>query len=314
MSIKVGYVARETAVSLKRNLLMTLAGILTVAVSLFLFGGVLLLSRMVDHGTARWKNGVELEIFLCSRSTAQPGAAPGARPSCQAEATQAQIDAVRTELDASPDVRRYRFLSKEDAFKEAKRIFANDPELLANIDPEGLPVSFRVAPRTAELTEKVAAQFSKRQAQGIDDVLTAKEQVRRLLAGIRWIRGLFLAIAGVLLASSLFLIVNTIRLATFARRREIQVMKLVGATNWFIRVPFMFEGLVQGAIGAALAFAGVYTLRLILSDVIDRSKSLLQAFYVTGGDAVTIGVIIIAVGATVGAVGSAIGLRRFLET
>ena len=314
MSIKVGYVARETAVSLKRNLLMTLAGILTVAVSLFLFGGVLLLSRMVDHGTARWKNGVELEIFLCSRSTAQPGAAPGARPSCQAEATQAQIDAVRTELDASPDVRRYRFLSKEDAFKEAKRIFANDPELLANIDPEGLPVSFRVAPRTAELTEKVAAQFSKRQAQGIDDVLTAKEQVRRLLAGIRWIRGLFLVIAGVLLASSLFLIVNTIRLATFARRREIQVMKLVGATNWFIRVPFMFEGLVQGAIGAALAFAGVYTLRLILSGAVDRSKSLFQAFYVTGTDAVSVGFVIIAVGAIVGAIGSAIGLRRFLET
>jgi cell division transport system permease protein len=314
VSIKVGYVARETAVSLKRNLLMTLAGILTVAVSLFLFGGVLLLSRMVDHGTARWKNGVELEIFLCSRSTAQPGAAPGARPSCQAEATQAQIDAVRTELDASPDVRRYRFLSKEDAFKEAKRIFANDPELLANIDPEGLPVSFRVAPRTAELTEKVAAQFSKRQAQGIDDVLTAKEQVRRLLAGIRWIRGLFLVIAGVLLASSLFLIVNTIRLATFARRREIQVMKLVGATNWFIRVPFMFEGLVQGAIGAALAFAGVYTLRLILSGAVDRSKSLFQAFYVTGTDAVSVGFVIIAVGAIVGAIGSAIGLRRFLET
>jgi cell division transport system permease protein len=322
VSIKVGYVTRETAISLKRNLLMTLAGILTVAVSLFLFGGVLLLSRMVDHGTARWKHGVELEIFLCSRATAQPAGPGGAEPppkrtppnTCQAEATQAQIDAVRAELDRSPDVRRYRFLSKEDAFKEAKRIFANDPELLANIDPEGLPVSFRVVPRTAELTEKVAARFENRQGQGIDDVLTAKEQVRRLLAGIRWIRGLFLVIAGVLLASSLFLIVNTIRLATFARRREIQVMKLVGATNWFIRVPFMFEGLVQGAIGAALAFAGVYTLRLILANVIDRSKSLLQAFYVTGADAVTIGVIIIAVGASVGAVGSAIGLRRFLET
>ncbi len=302
MSIKVGYVTRETAVSLKRNLLMTLAGILTVAVSLFLFGGVLLLSRMVDHGTARWKDGVELEIFLCSRAA------------CQAEATPAQIETVRMELEASKDVRRYRFLSKQDAFAEAKRIFANDPELLANIDPEGLPVSFRVAPREAELTEKVAARFRNREGAGIDEVLTAKEQVRRLLAGIQWIRGLFFVIAGVLLASSLFLIVNTIRLATFARRREIQVMKLVGATNWFIRVPFMFEGLVQGAIGAGLAFAGVYGLRLLLSDLVDRSKNLFQAFYVTGADAVAIGLLIIAVGASVGAIGSAIGLRRFLET
>jgi cell division transport system permease protein len=220
---------------------------------------------------------------------------------------------VRTELDNSPDVRRYRFLSKEDAFAEAKRIFANDPELLANIDPQGMPVSFRVAPKRAELTETVAARFTGRQGDGIDDVLTAKQQVRRLLAGIRWIRGLFFVIAAVLLASSLFLIVNTIRLATFARRREIQVMKLVGATNWFIRVPFMFEGLIQGAIGALLAFAGIYGLRIILTDVVERSKNLFQAFYVTGGDAVAIGVVIVLVGAGVGAIGSAIGLRRFLE-
>jgi cell division transport system permease protein len=306
---KIGYVTRETAISLRRNLLMTLAGVMTVAVSLFLFGGVLLLSRMVDHGTARWKHGVELEIFLCSRSSAQPGSTAA----CQAEATEEQIAAVRAELDASEDIRRFRFLSKADAFEEAKRIFAGDPELLANIDPEGLPVSFRVAPREAELTEKVAARFAGREADGIDDVLTAKEQVRRLLAGIRWIRGLFFAIAGVLLASSLFLIVNTIRLATFARRREIQVMKLVGATNWFIRVPFMFEGLVQGAIGAALAFAGIYTLRVILSDLTEKSKNLFQAFYVTAGDAVAIGLIIVMIGAVVGALGSAIGLRRFLE-
>ena len=310
MALHLGYVTRETAVSLKRNLLMTLAGILTVAVSLFLFGGVLLLSRMVDHGTARWKNGVELEIFLCSKSTAEPDSS---KPACRAEASEGQIAAVRAELEQSPDVRRFRFFSKEDAFNEAKRIFAGDPELLSNIDPDGLPVSFRVAPKKAELTEKVAARFQGRFNDGIDTVLTAKEQVRRLLAGIRWIRGLFFAIAGVLLASSLFLIVNTIRLATFARRREIQVMKLVGATNWFIRVPFMCEGLIQGAIGAGLAFAGVYALRVILSNLVDRSKNLFSAFYVTGGDAVAIGLLIVAVGATVGAMGSAIGLRRFLD-
>lgn len=310
MALHLGYVTRETAISLKRNLLMTLAGILTVAVSLFLFGGVLLLSRMVDHGTARWKNGVELEIFLCSKSTAEPDSA---KPACRSEASEGQIAAVRAELEQSPDVRRYRFFSKEDAFNEAKRIFAGDPELLSNIDPDGLPVSFRVAPKKAELTEKVAAHFQNRFDDGVDTVLTAKEQVRRLLAGIRWIRGLFFAIAGVLLASSLFLIVNTIRLATFARRREIQVMKLVGATNWFIRVPFMCEGLIQGAIGAGLAFAGVYALRVILSDLVERSQNLFSAFYVTGADAVAIGLLIVAVGATVGAMGSAIGLRRFLD-
>src|SRR3989440_1210605 len=289
---------------------MTLAGVLAVPVPLLLWGGVPLLARRVAQASARRNTGGDLEIFLCSKSTAEPDAA---KPACRAEASEGQIAAVRTELEQSPDVRRFRFFSKEDAFNEAKRIFAGDPELLSNIDPDGLPVSFRVAPKRAELTEKVAAHFQNRFNDGIDTVLTAKEQVRRLLAGIRWIRGLFFAIAGVLLASSLFLIVNTIRLATFARRREIQVMKLVGATNWFIRVPFMFEGLIQGAIGALLAFAGIYGLRVILTNVVERSKNLFQAFYVTGGDAIAIGVVIVVLGASVGAIGSAIVLRRFLE-
>src|SRR5207245_11602995 len=168
---------------------------------------------------------------------------------------------------------------REEAVHGAKPTCAGDPELLSNIDPDGLPVSFRVAPKRAELTEKVAAHFQNRFNDGIDTVLTAKEQVRRLLAGIRWIRGLFFAIAGVLLASSLFLIVNTIRLATFARRREIQVMKLVGATNWFIRVPFMCEGLIQGAIGAGFAVGLVSFLKWIIAKLLKNQHTLLHPFY-----------------------------------
>jgi len=295
VSLKVGYFTRETVVSLRRNLLMTLAGVLTVAVSLFLFGGVQLLSRMVDHGTARWKNGVELEIFF------------------QPDASDQQIGDVQDELSAkrSPDVKRFRFLSKNDAFQEAKRIFHDEPDILANVDPQALPPSFRVVPKKPELTEEIAARFRGRP--GVDSVLTAKEQVRRMLAGIRWIRRIFFAISAVLLASSLFLIVNTIRLATFARRREIQVMKLVGATNWFIRVPFMLEGLVQGAVGAAIAFGLVYALKVVLSNAVAHSRNLLQSFYLTTHDAVAIGILVVLLGALVGAIGSAIGLRRFLE-
>jgi cell division transport system permease protein len=123
--------------------------------------------------------------------------------------------------------------------------------------------------------------------------------------------------AGVLLASSLFLIVNTIRLATFARRREIEVMKLVGASNWFVRVPFMAEGLVQGAIGAGISFGLVFILKSVLVDLTtnpNRGKTgLFTGFYVTNGDAVTIGFVVLLIGAAIGVVGSTIGLRRFLE-
>ncbi len=293
MAFKLDYFARETMVSLRRNLMMTLAGILTVAVSLFLFGGVLLLSRMVDHGTERWKEGVELEVFFV------------------ADATERQIQGVQAELDGAPTVESYRFISKDDAYELFQDIFADQPELVESVEPETLPASFRVVPTDPELTSTIAAQFQGRP--GVDEVLTAQEQVRRMLRAISWIRGLFFAISGILLASSLFLIVNTIRLATFARRREIQIMKLVGATNWFIRIPFMLEGLIQGATGAGLAFGAVYILQRILSDLVTRSEGIFQSFFVTTGDAIGIGLLVLAIGGFVGVIGSAIGLRRFLD-
>ena len=293
MAFKLDYFARETMVSLRRNIMMTLASVLTVAVSLFLFGGVLLLSRMVDHGTARWKEGVELEIFFVPT------------------ATQQQIEDVQLELKESPNVKDYRFISKKNAFELFQQIFQDQPELVESVDPETLPASFRVAPKDPELTENIAAQFRGRP--GVDEVLTAQEQVRRMLRAISWIRRLFFAISGILLASSLFLIVNTIRLATFARRYEIQIMKLVGATNWFIRIPFMLEGMIQGAIGAGLAFGAVYVLQRILSDLVKRSEGIFQSFFITTGDAVGIGLFVLLIGGVVGVVGSAIGLRRFLD-
>ena len=107
--------------------------------------------------------------------------------------------------------------------------------------------------------------------------------------------------AGVLLASSLFLIVNTIRLATFARRREIEVMKLVGASNWFVRIPFMAEGLVQGAIGAGLAFGLVFGLKVVLSGFVeDRGAALWRGFYLVNGDAFAIGFFVLLIGAVIG--------------
>ncbi len=99
--------------------------------------------------------------------------------------------------------------------------------------------------------------------------------------------------AGVLLASSLFLIVNTIRLATFARRREIEVMKLVGASNWFVRVPFMAEGLVQGAIGAGFAFGLVWLLKIIIANLLSHQQTLLSTFRVTSADALVIGSLVL---------------------
>ena len=114
-------------------------------------------------------------------------------------------------------------------------------------------------------------------------------------------RSIFIVISLVLLGSSLFLIVNTIRLATFARRREIEVMKLVGASNWFVRVPFIAEGMVQGLVGAGLAILAVLALkRFGFDDAFDDRESFFSEFYVTTGDTTLIAFYVLAIGALIG--------------
>ncbi len=290
---KLSYFARETLISLRRNLLMTLAGILTVTVSLFLFGGMSLLSKLVEHGTGMWKDNVEFVVWM------------------KVDATDGQVREVRSSLDGSDQVRRFKFIDKEAAYAEFKRANRDRPGLVTSVSPKDLPTSFRVVPDDAERTALIADQF--RAHAGVDEVWTAEKTVKQLLNFTSKVRLLFYGLSLVLLASSLFLIVNTIRLATFARRREIEVMKLVGASNAFVRVPFMAEGLVQGAIGAGLAFAGIYLLKALISRGLANPAALLKGYYLTTGDALSVGWVVLVLGVMIGLLGSVVGLRRFLK-
>ena len=166
-------------------------------------------------------------------------------------------------------------------------------------------------PRKASLSQAVAERYTT--LAGVQQVKSSPKEVHDLLTTVRWIRYGFLAIFLALLFASLFLIVNTIRLATFARRREIEVMKLVGASNWFVRIPFMLEGLVQGVIGALIAFLAMIGLQNVLTNAIARNSDFSRGFYVTSSDAVTIGLLLVAIGASIGVIGALIGLRRFIE-
>jgi cell division transport system permease protein len=293
MWTRIGYFSRETIVSLRRNLLMTIAGVLTVAVSLALFGGIMMLSRWVGHGTERIKGGVRLEIFM------------------NVDATQQQISTVRSALEKDPDVKSFKFFDKKAALEEFKRIFRKDPDLVKNITADALPTSFRIVPDRAEQTNAIQRRFETEP--GVEDVATPEEALRGLLDATNTARIIFIGLSLVLLVSSLFLIVNTIRLATFARRREIEVMKLVGASNWFVRVPFMAEGLVQGLIGAGLAVGVVVALKVGFDNWFSSPTGFFKEFYVTGGDATVVALYVLALGIVIGLIGSLIGLRRFLR-
>jgi cell division transport system permease protein len=294
MITRLGYFLRETMVSLRRNLLMTVAGILTVAVSLALFGGVLLLSKWVDHGTERIKGGVRLEIFMVVK------------------ASDDQVSSVRSQLESDRDIKSFKYFDKKAALREFKRLFHNDPDLVQNITAEALPESFRIVPTKAEKTTIVQRRYE--HEPGVDKVATPAEALQGLLDATRVTRLIFIGLSLILLGSSVFLIVNTIRLATFARRREIEVMKLVGASNWFVRVPFLAEGIIQGLVGAGLAVGAVFALKVfVFSGQLEDAGDFFSSFYVTSANTLSISFWVCLIGIAIGFFGSLIGLRRFLR-
>ena len=225
-------------------------------------------------------------------------------------ATDQQIEAVRSQLQGDKQVRQFTFITKDEALELYREYTRDNPGLSDDVTADVLPSSYRVAPVDPQLTRSLTAKYNTQP--GVDESVTADKAISQLITITNFLRYMFLAIAIVLIASSLFLIVNTIRLATFARRREIEVMKLVGASNWFVRVPFMAEGMVQGVIGAGLAVSGVFGLQYLFSNI-ETTQGFFQGFYVTTGNATTISIGLLVAGAIIGAIGSAVGLRRFLR-
>ena len=296
MALKVDYVAKETLTNLRRNVSMASAALITVAVSLTLAGGALLVKRGVDRATVQWRGNVELSIFM------KPDAAP------------TESEAIDRQLRAMPEVNKYSYVSKPEAFVEFKKIFANEPDVRDAITVEQIPPSYRVVPKEAEQTKLIGDRFNNNA--GVLRVSYAKDEVEALVSITNFLQIMLWAVAAVLLGAACLLILNTIRMAIFARRREVAVMKLVGATNWFIRIPFMLEGLVQGILGAAAAFSMVVILRNFFQSWIQGSNSdvqLFKQFLVTGNDVMGTGILLVIVGMVVGAAGSAVAVSRFLD-
>ena len=159
-------------------------------------------------------------------------------------------------LEESPEVASYKFFDQEASYEEFKRLFADSPEMVDSVSAADLPPSYRVEPVNKDAASTSSPwPTTSATAPGVKDVILASKTIQLIqdLSSALTL-GIFV-VAAVLLGAAGLLILNTIRMAMFARRREIEVMKLVGATNWFIRVPFMLEGLVQGLLGAVVAIA-----------------------------------------------------------
>lgn len=299
MLARISYAFRETFASFRRNVTLTAAAIITSAVSLLLVGSTFLIQRAFDNLLTRWKGDVELIVYVRS------------------DATTEQIQLIDDALRSQPsiiDVERLRYLDQAESYAEAEKLFAGDPGTLRLLTPENIPSQFKVVPiaEDSSLVRELGEQF--RQLAGVKEVAYAQDVFDVVSRVSQFIRVATTAMSIILLIVAVGLIWNTIRTAMFARRREIEVMKLVGATNWFIRIPFMLEGLLQGMIGGVLACGGLYGLNSAWSGAVDDfNDTELAALVVSDGYVSSVMLILLLIGALAGAIGSGIAASRFLD-
>jgi cell division transport system permease protein len=299
MISRLRYTLREMWASLTRNLTLTVAAVITSMVSLFLFGMTLLIQQAFDNQLSQWTGGVKMIVYV--KNGAQQDA----------------VTRVQEALESRPEIiRNVEYCSVDCSLAQAQKLFAADPESLRFLSAENIPSYFSVEPVDKEsieqlksIRESFVAMPGVLRADFPSDQITVLGKLKSFF-GVRTY-----VMSGVLLFASVLLIWNTIRTAMFARRREIEVMKLVGATNWFIRLPFMLEGLLQGLAGAAFGSG------LLLLGNADWTSGVrkfptnagLGGFVVTDGYPIRVVIFMVLLGAFVGAVGSATAASRFLD-
>ncbi len=285
------YTVSEVGRGLRRNVLMSAATLLTVLVSLTLLGVGLLIQRQVDMTSRLFYSSVEVSIFL------------------QDGLPQDQKDSFQRDLEANPEVAGVLYESKQQAWANFQEIYRDDESLVASATVDDMPESFRVSLNNPEQYDVVASQYQT--YPGVDEVRNQREVLDRLfrLLGVLTV-GVF-AIAALQLAGGAALIANTIRLSAYARREQIGIMKLVGATNWYIRLPFIIEGVIAGVVGSLLAVALLGVAAVLLFGRIRSAISFTPV--VNGGDVLAITPFLVVFGALVAAVASFVSLRRFLN-
>ena len=247
------FVASEMLIGVRRNITMILSVVLAVAVSLFLVGFALLVRNQVDRAKGYWYDKVQVSVFLCGNVT---------RPNCPSPATQGEKDEILQTLTALPQVQKVYFESHQQAYDHAKELFKNTPTLLAVSSPENLPESYRVKLKDPTHTGVVVSAVSG--LPGVDNAFDQRQAFQKLFNLMARIQNGAGLVAVLIAVAAVLMIANTTRLAFFGRRREVGIMRLVGASNLYIQLPFMLEGVVAGLVGATAAFVMLLILRSYL--------------------------------------------------
>lgn len=287
---------REALINLRRNALVVTGAVLAVFISLALAFGALVLNELLERNIASWQEGTHVIAFL--KDADEGGLTP--------EMQQGLVTELAGWDEVAPPVR---YVDKLGAYQEFSTWFADRPELVDAIDATVLPASLRIELVDIDEYRSVTARLEVDPA--VKEVLSLGPQIERLSTLSRVLNLLGLGLALVLGVSAVILIANTIRMAIYARRDEVAIMKLVGASNWYIRIPFVLEGLIEGLVGAVLAVLSVWiasqNLRGATEGIELLNLSIPNTFFLRWG------LLFVLFGAAAGVIGSLMGLSRYLR-
>jgi cell division transport system permease protein len=291
--------------SMRRNWVMAMAAVITVFISTAILGAVLVTRDNLNQGATSLKNRVMIEVFIKDSATPE------------------QTQALERKIQGMNEIKSYKYISKEEALRRFRERFGE--RIIANLPINPLPASYEIQVKDADRVDSVAQQFFSDPTVDNDPgthngVKYAKETVRKMLGTISLIEKGMWVTTGIFAAAAVLLISTTVRLSIFARRREVEIMRLVGATKWFIRWPFVLEGFITGLVGAMLAAAFVWVgnwgiASWIKSSQIDfLSLRVFRMWWQGGTWPLGLMPSLAILGALLGAVGSLVALRRYLKT
>jgi cell division transport system permease protein len=248
--VRFGFLLNEVFTGFRRNVTMTIAMILTTAISIGLFGGGLLVVRLADHSRAIYLDRVETQVFLTADVSAND-------PTCDAN----PCKALREKIEGRNDVKSVRFLNRDAAYADAIRKF---PQFKDVAGKDSFPASFIVKLNNPEEHKEFDAAMLGQP--GVDHVLNEKELIDRLFAVLDGLSNAAFAVALVQAIGAILLIANMVQVAAYTRRTEIGIMRLVGASRWYTQLPFLVEATLAATIGVAIAIGGLIVVRALFLD------------------------------------------------
>lgn len=283
---------KEAFMSLRRNGLMSLASVGTVAIALLILGSAVLLITNANFALGSAENELQITVVV------------------DKEATEDTVQDLEVAINELPNVRENKYISKADALAELRDGFQERGDVLEFGEQNPLPDTFRVKVDNSTHVTNVANKIKK--LDGVDSVKFPQDVVNKLLTLIKWVRIAGAAVVLLLGLASIFLISTTIRLTVFARRKEIGIMKFLGATDWYIRWPFILEGIILGLGGAIISVSILYISYMSLADAV-RTALPFMPLQADPQSMLLLMEVLVAAGVVIGAVGSTLSVRKFLK-